>query len=94
MPSPRAQASGCVYCGALPFGDEHWLPRSLGRFRGFELLTDRICRTCNEQLGLLDEEFIRTGPEGTFRAMLGVAGRHGDSTNPLTIAGPPRTRRA
>lgn len=82
MTAARSAIPGCVYCASLPFGAEHWLPRSLGRFRGAEVLNDRICRTCNNELGMLDEELIRTGPEGTFRAMLGIGGRHDESTNP------------
>jgi hypothetical protein len=28
----------CIYCTRPPDGEEHWLPRSLGTFRGNSLL--------------------------------------------------------
>lgn len=74
-PSVTALHPPCVYCGEPADSAEHWLPRSFGRFRGYEVLRDRVCESCNKKLGLLDEELIRVGPEGVFREALGIAGR-------------------
>jgi hypothetical protein len=68
--------STCIYCGSTgPFSDEHSIPACLGEFRGFPLLTDRICKTCNNEIGKLEEQFCRSGPEGFFRRLLGIGGR-------------------
>jgi hypothetical protein len=81
VPGPLPH-SGCIYCGETDFTDEHWLPRSFGTF-GIELLTATLCATCNGELGrTVDEEFIRSGPEGVARAVLGIKGRHDASANP------------
>lgn len=56
---------------------EHYLPRCLGKFRGYELLNDRICKECNNSFSPLDEQFCRSGPEAIVRDMLGVEGRNG-----------------
>lgn len=77
-------ARTCIYCGGRPLTDEHWLPACFGRFN-YELLKGRICEACNGRrgLGALDEEVIRTGPEGIMRALRGIQGRRGDaSVNP------------
>lgn len=55
--------------------DEHYLPRCLGRFWGYELLSDRVCERCNNRLSPLDEQFCRSGPEAIIRDLLGVEGR-------------------
>lgn len=56
---------------------EHYLPRCLGKFRGYELLNDRVCKDCNNSFSPLDEQFCRSGPEAIIRDMLGVEGRKG-----------------
>jgi hypothetical protein len=54
-----------------------------GRF-AIKLLTTTVCSTCNGELGrVVDEELLRTGPEGVARALLGVEGRHDSSPNPV-----------
>jgi hypothetical protein len=66
----------CIYCPREgEMSDEHYLPRCLGRFRGYELLSDRVCERCNNRLSPLDEQFCRSGPEAIIRDMLGVEGR-------------------
>lgn len=73
----------CIYCPRPPDGEEHWLPRSFGAFRGNSLLKGRICTECNARLGrTLDQELIRTGHTGMTRQLLGISGRSGQpSTN-------------
>lgn len=66
----------CIYCPEEgEMSDEHYLPRCLGRFRGYELLNDRVCNGCNNRLSSLDEQFCRSGPEAIIRDMLGIEGR-------------------
>jgi hypothetical protein len=70
----------CIYCPNPPDGEEHWLPRSFGAFRGNTMLKGRICRACNERLGrVLDQELVRTGPTGMARQVIGIAGRAGQA---------------
>jgi hypothetical protein len=65
----------CIYCPAEgEMSDEHYLPRCLGRFRGYELLSDRVCERCNNRLSPLDEQFCRSGTEAIVRDLLGVKG--------------------
>jgi hypothetical protein len=72
----------CIYCPGIPDGEEHWLPRSFGAFRGNSLLKGRICKECNVLFGhTLDQELIRTGHTGMTRQLLGISGRSGQ---PLT----------
>jgi integrase len=67
------ELDSCIYCLAAPDGAEHWLPRSLGKFRGDTRLRGRICKGCNERLGrLLDRELVRTGHTGLLRQVLGI----------------------
>ena len=71
----------CLYCPNPPDSPEHWLPRSLGEFGSEQILRDRVCGECNRLLGKqVDEEWIRTGPEGVLRRALGIEGRHGAAT--------------
>lgn len=70
--------SRCIYCASRPDGEEHWLPRGFGAFRGNSLLKGRICRDCNARFGrTLDQELIRTGHTGMTRQLLGISGRSG-----------------
>jgi hypothetical protein len=53
----------CIYCPRPPEGEEHWLPRSFGAFRGNSLLKGRICTECNARLGrTLDQELDSNRP--------------------------------
>jgi hypothetical protein len=66
----------CIYCGQKgKLSNEHYLPRCLGKFRGFESLKDRICKKCNESFSDIDEQFCRSGPEAIVRSLLGIEGR-------------------
>jgi hypothetical protein len=66
----------CIYCTSDPDGEEHWLNRSFGTFRGNTFLTERICTPCNEEFGrTIDQEVARTGHSGMFRQVLGIKGR-------------------
>jgi hypothetical protein len=62
---------------------EHYLPAGLGSFRGVEPLQDRVCRDCNNQLGRLDEVFLRTGFAGFFRHVADIAGRDKERPSPF-----------
>jgi hypothetical protein len=66
----------CIYCGHEgKMSREDYLPRCLGKFRGYELLSDRICKACNNGFSEIDEQFCRSGPEAIIRDMLGIEGR-------------------
>jgi len=66
----------CIYCDSIgPFSEEHALPRSLGEFSGFPPLINRVCTKCNEDIGRLEEQFGRSGPEAFFREYLNIEGR-------------------
>ena len=73
----------CVYCGSPADAREHWLPRALGTFGDLQVLRDAICSDCNRQIGReADFVFLRTGPEATHRAGLGIEGRRGEGGSP------------
>lgn len=65
----------CIYCGSADTNDEHHLPRALGNFRGYAMLTERLCKQHNANCGLLDEQLCRSGIESFFRQFLGITGR-------------------
>jgi hypothetical protein len=71
----RVEEGSCIYCGAQALAREHWLPRSLGTFRGHDYLLNTICQDCNEGLGVLENEFAHGSPEAVIRARLGIKGR-------------------
>jgi hypothetical protein len=75
----------CIYGHKnVELSGEHYLPRCLGRFRGFEMLNDRVCVSCNNSFGQLEEQFCRTGPEAFFRYRAGVEGyKHHEKVNPF-----------
>lgn len=88
-------ASRCIYPG--PHGgmsDEHYLPRALGRFAGFEPLRGQVCRCCNAMIGRCEEQFLRVGHVGTLRWHLGMQGRDGPPPSPYErgAAGAPPVR--
>jgi hypothetical protein len=61
------------------------LPAALGEFIDAPTLKDRICGQCNsKRLGLLDEQYVRCGPEGFLRKKFGIEGRdHHQKVNPF-----------
>ncbi|MGH7812927.1 MAG: hypothetical protein ACREQI_02865 [Candidatus Binataceae bacterium] len=72
----------CIYLkptglcsGNSPLNDEHYLPRELGNFRGYEELRNKICKACNDRFGKLDEFIVRFGPEIFQRIGHGIEGR-------------------
>lgn len=65
----------CIYCSATPDSVEHPLPAALGEFRDAPQLDRRICKPCNNKLGLLDEQLTRCGPEALLRRFYNVQGR-------------------
>ena len=65
----------CIYCLVEADSREHPLPAAFGEFRDAPYLDGRICKTCNNRLGLLDEQFGRCGPEALLRKFYGVQGR-------------------
>jgi hypothetical protein len=75
----------CIYCGSSgPFSEEHAIPMLLGEFKGFPPLTNRVCTKCNEDIGRLEEQFGRSGPEAFFRKYLNIEGRDThDKVNPF-----------
>lgn len=83
MTPPNASV-GCIYCGSTDFDREHGLSRCLGNFKGYEPLTNRVCRKCNGGFKLLDEQLCRSAGEAFFRQYLGIKGRSGkEKVNPF-----------
>ncbi len=81
----KSTGGTCIYPG--PHGvmsAEHYLPAGLGTFRGCEPLQERLCRRCNREIGSrVEEQFLRAGPTGFFRWMLGIEGRNGLPPSPF-----------
>ena len=76
----------CIYCGEEARSIEHPLIAALGEFEDAPLLHDRICEACNggKRLGLLDEQYIRCGPESFLRRHYGIVGRENhEAVNPF-----------
>ena len=65
----------CVYCGSSDLSDEHWFPRAFGVFKGYELLKDRVCTSCNGKTKLAEQALARYGMTGLYRLKLGIQGR-------------------
>jgi hypothetical protein len=61
------------------------LPAAFGEFVNAPTLKDRICGQCNsKRIGLLDEQYVRCGPEGLLRKKFGIEGRaHHEKVNPF-----------
>lgn len=70
-----ARNTKCIYCGGGPLTEEHYLPEGLGRFRGCEVLKDRICRDCQGKCARLEEQFLRCSPEAFFRKLIAKVGK-------------------
>jgi hypothetical protein len=74
----------CLYCSNLADSLEHVLPAAFGEFANAPNLVDRLCSECNENLGNLDQQLARAGPEGFFRKWYGIEGRKRDKkVNPF-----------
>jgi hypothetical protein len=71
----------CIYCPKAGDSLEHPLLAAFGEFKNAPLLKDRLCSDCNNRrLGLLDEQYIRSGPEAFLRRFYGVKGRTGQES--------------
>jgi hypothetical protein len=90
----------CIYTapkglceGRHDLSAEDYLPRGLGKFKGYERLKGKICRRCNNHLGKLDDLLLTSGPEAIFRAIYGIEGRKThrkrDSFHEMTHGRPP-----
>jgi hypothetical protein len=67
----------CIYCGvAGEMSREDYFPRALGHFEGMVPLTDRVCQTCNNEIGLAEGQLL-AGPLWLPRWLNGMEGRHG-----------------
>ena len=61
----------CIYCGREgKMSRDDYLPRSLGKFKGYELLSGRICHACNNCFSEIYEQFCRRGTEAIIRDMV------------------------
>lgn len=70
----------CIYCDfqydATKGEGDHVVPRSFGQFRGAHIFRG-VCVQCNNKLGALEEELIRTGPESVLKRYVNTSGRRG-----------------
>ena len=84
-------SSNCIYCSLNPIkctvvanSKEHFLPRGLGNFDGNVKLEERLCNTCNNSLGKLDEVLVRSNPIAILRTNHDAKGRSKHTkTNPF-----------
>lgn len=89
----EAATQDCIYLGPhTVMSPEHYLPEGLGRFHGpkeeglegFEVLENRVCTACNNEIGRkTEEQFLRAGPIAFFRWVLGVRGKDGPPPSPF-----------
>jgi hypothetical protein len=74
----------CIYCPERRDSPEHFLPAALGDFGESQILHDRVCQTCNNEIGrAVETQFLRAGPIALFRWVLGVEGRNGQPPTPF-----------
>src|ERR1700733_13204341 len=76
----------CIYPGphSAAMSEEHFLPAGLGEYEGCPTLKERICKDCNSKLGdELEVPFLRVGPIGLMRWIVGLCGRKGNSPSPF-----------
>src|SRR5215469_1290633 len=82
----------CIYCNQREAdAKEHHLPQCLGRFDNYECLYDRLCDTCNHEIGgELDRAFCRNSPEAILRSIYWIEGqkRGGKNKRPRRIFQP------
>jgi len=84
-------SSNCIYCSLNPIkcevvanSKEHFLPRGLGNFDGNVKLEERLCNTCNNSLGKLDEVLVRSNIVAILRINHDAKGRSTHrKTNPF-----------
>lgn len=63
----------CIYCTNInPVSIEYAFPKSLGSFKFFPPLIDKVCPTCLSKLCWFDERFQKTGSISYFRNYLEI----------------------
>ena len=68
----------------MKMSEEHFLPAGLGEYRNCPVLSNRLCEACNNSLGnTLETPFLRVGPIGLMRWIVGIRGRKGNSPSPF-----------
>lgn len=77
--------TACIYCPLPADSIEHPLIAAFGEFEDAPKLENRLCTSCNsKRLGLLDEQYARSGPESFLRRHYGIRGRSThDEVNPF-----------
>lgn len=75
----------CIYCGSQEgLCRAHIVPRGLGTFRDQPTLENKVCRSCDTEIGKAEEQLIKCGPEAFHREVLGIKGRSGEkATSPF-----------
>lgn len=63
----------CIYCGYEgELSKEHSLPDALGTFRDRETLKNTLCDNCNNKIGRMEEQLLRSSPVAFKRLQLGL----------------------
>jgi len=65
----------CAYCGTPASSREHWFPESFGKFKGYELLSNRVCVGCNQATTLAEQALAQYGVTGFIRQRLAIQGK-------------------
>lgn len=64
--------------------EEHFLPAGLGEYKDCPKLKSRVCAKCNTKIGdELEVQFLRVGPIGLMRWIVGLRGRKVNSPSPF-----------
>lgn len=87
MGTMMTSAERCIYCGTASdiCRQAHAVPRSLGTFENQPALNNRVCRQCDSEIGICEEQLVKCGPEAILRIALGITGRSGSkSISPFT----------
>jgi hypothetical protein len=60
------------------------MPVSLGSFKQQPTLHQRVCETCDREIGKCEEQIVKNAPEALLKSFLGIKGRHKNkSTSPF-----------
>jgi hypothetical protein len=72
--------------------EEHFLPAGLGEYKDCPKLKSRVCAKCNTKIGdELEVQFLRVGPIGLMRWIVGLRGRKVNSPSPF-VRGAAKTK--
>lgn len=73
MSKPKA----CIYCSKTgkKFCKAHIMPRGMGAFENQPTLKNHVCQKCDREIGKYEEQFMKCGPEGFLRAIVGIQGK-------------------